>query len=139
MKTKYQHVLIVLERTKTGYSAYTKDIPGIFSTGKTLDEIQTNMQEAIESHKEVLEELDEIVPKKLQGKYELIFQLDVSDFFEMVPDINISKFAERAGINSSLMRQYAKGIKHPGVNQAKAIEASFHKMSKDLSRIHLTE
>jgi len=48
--------LIVIEKTNTGYSAYSPDIDGCVSTGITLDEIKHNMQEAIEFHLEGLQE-----------------------------------------------------------------------------------
>ena len=42
--------LIVIERSETGYSAYSPDLPGCISTGRTESEVQTNMREAIEFH-----------------------------------------------------------------------------------------
>jgi predicted RNase H-like HicB family nuclease len=42
--------LIVLEPTGTGYSAYSPDLLGCVSTGKTPQETVANMQEAIEFH-----------------------------------------------------------------------------------------
>ena len=48
--------LIVIEKTNTGYSAYSPDIDGCVSTGITLDDIKHNMQEAIEFHLEGLQE-----------------------------------------------------------------------------------
>jgi predicted RNase H-like HicB family nuclease len=42
--------LVVIEKTQTGYSAYSPDILGCVSTGATLEEINQNMQEAIEFH-----------------------------------------------------------------------------------------
>jgi predicted RNase H-like HicB family nuclease len=48
--------LIVIEKTNTGYSAYSPDIDGCVSTGVTLDEVKHNMQEAIEFHFEGLQE-----------------------------------------------------------------------------------
>jgi predicted RNase H-like HicB family nuclease len=42
--------LIVIERTETGYSAYSPDLPGCVSTGRTETEVQGNMREAIELH-----------------------------------------------------------------------------------------
>jgi len=42
--------LIVIERTETGYSAYSPDLPGCISTGRTESEVQMNMREAIEFH-----------------------------------------------------------------------------------------
>jgi predicted RNase H-like HicB family nuclease len=51
MTKKY---LIVIEKTETGYSAYSPDLDGCIATGKTEEEIQQNMQEAIEFHLEGL-------------------------------------------------------------------------------------
>ena len=46
--------LVVVERTKTGYSAYSPDLPGCITTGRSPEEVRTNMQEAIEFHLEGL-------------------------------------------------------------------------------------
>jgi predicted RNase H-like HicB family nuclease len=40
--------LIVIERTESGYSSYSPDLPGCVSTGKTREEAEKNMREAIE-------------------------------------------------------------------------------------------
>jgi predicted RNase H-like HicB family nuclease len=42
--------LIVIERTDSGYSSYSPDLPGCVSTGKSREEAETNMREAIEFH-----------------------------------------------------------------------------------------
>ena len=42
--------LIVIEKTQTGYSAYSPDALGCVSTGATQEEVNQNMQEAIEFH-----------------------------------------------------------------------------------------
>lgn len=42
--------LIVIEKTGTGYSAYSPDLPGCVSTGATCEELEQNMREAIEFH-----------------------------------------------------------------------------------------
>jgi predicted RNase H-like HicB family nuclease len=42
--------LIVIEKTATGFSAYSPDVEGCVSTGKTLSEIKQNMHEAIAFH-----------------------------------------------------------------------------------------
>lgn len=46
--------LIVIEQTKTGFSAYSPDVPGCISTGRTREEAERNMREAIEFHLEGL-------------------------------------------------------------------------------------
>ncbi|MGH9455310.1 MAG: type II toxin-antitoxin system HicB family antitoxin [Terriglobia bacterium] len=42
--------LIVIEKTKTGYSAYSPDLDGCVSTGQTLAEVEKNMRAAIRFH-----------------------------------------------------------------------------------------
>jgi predicted RNase H-like HicB family nuclease len=54
--------LIVVEKTKTGYSAYSPDLPGCVSTGATRQEVEDNMREAIELHVEGLREEGYKVP-----------------------------------------------------------------------------
>ena len=42
--------LTIIEKTETGYSAYSPDLPGCASTGVTSEEVEKNMREAIEFH-----------------------------------------------------------------------------------------
>jgi len=42
--------LIVIERTETGYSAYSPDLEGCVATGKTRQEVESEMKEAIAFH-----------------------------------------------------------------------------------------
>lgn len=46
--------LIVIEKTETGYSAYSPDLDGCVATGSTKEEVEQNMREAIEFHVEGL-------------------------------------------------------------------------------------
>lgn len=55
--------LVVIEKTQTGYSAYLPDILGCVSTGATLEEVNENMQEAIEFHIDGLIEEGLEIPK----------------------------------------------------------------------------
>jgi predicted RNase H-like HicB family nuclease len=42
--------LIVIEKTDNNYSAYSPDLPGCVATGKTREEVERNMHEAVEMH-----------------------------------------------------------------------------------------
>ena len=55
--------LIVIEKTETGYSAYSPDLPGCVSTGSTRDETEHNMGEAIAFHLEGLKLDGQPVPQ----------------------------------------------------------------------------
>ena len=55
--------LIVIEKTKSNYSAYSPDLHGCIATGKTRSETMHNMREAIEMHVNGLLEDKLPVPK----------------------------------------------------------------------------
>jgi len=61
--TKMKRYLIVIERTKTGYSVYSPDLPGCVSTGGNRDEVEKNMHEAIAFHLDGLREDGQPVPE----------------------------------------------------------------------------
>jgi predicted RNase H-like HicB family nuclease len=42
--------LIIIEKTKNNFSAYSPDLPGCVATGKTREEAERNMHEAVEMH-----------------------------------------------------------------------------------------
>jgi predicted RNase H-like HicB family nuclease len=48
--------LIIVEETATGYSAFSPDVPGCGSTGETQEEVERNIQVAIQFHLEGLGE-----------------------------------------------------------------------------------
>ncbi len=47
---------IVIERTENNLSAYAPDLPGCVATGATIEEIETEMREAIAFHLDGLRE-----------------------------------------------------------------------------------
>ena len=55
--------LIIVEKTKTGYSAYSPDILGCVSTERSREEVEKNMREAIEFHLDGLREEGFEIPK----------------------------------------------------------------------------
>ncbi len=60
MKLKYP---VIYECTSNNYSAYAPDLPGCISTGKTWEEIQRNIREAITFHIEGLMEYGDPFPQ----------------------------------------------------------------------------
>lgn len=42
--------LVIFERAGENYSAYSPDVPGCIATGKTRDEVEKNIKEAISFH-----------------------------------------------------------------------------------------
>ncbi len=54
---------VVYEWAGSNYSAYVPDLPGCITTGKTLEETERNLQEAIELYIETLKDDGEPIPE----------------------------------------------------------------------------
>jgi predicted RNase H-like HicB family nuclease len=55
--------LIVVEKSKTGYSAYSPDVPGCIATGRTIEKTLANMKAALALHLRGLGEDGDEIPK----------------------------------------------------------------------------
>ncbi|HJW85873.1 MAG TPA: type II toxin-antitoxin system HicB family antitoxin [Candidatus Brocadiaceae bacterium] len=55
--------LVVIEKAKKNYSAYSPDLPGCVATGHTREEVEQNMHEAIEMHVRGLQEDNLSIPE----------------------------------------------------------------------------
>lgn len=55
--------LVVFEWTGSNYSAYVPDLPGCVTTGKTLEETERNIQEAISLYLDTLREEGKPLPE----------------------------------------------------------------------------
>ena len=54
---------VVIERGRDNLSAYVPDLPGCVTTGKTVEEVERNIREAIELHFEGMLEDGEAIPE----------------------------------------------------------------------------
>ena len=55
--------LIIIEKTKRGFSAYSPDVPGCIATAKTKSAVEKRIGEAIEFHIKGLREEGYPIPK----------------------------------------------------------------------------
>jgi predicted RNase H-like HicB family nuclease len=55
--------LVIIEETKTGYSAFSPDLPGCIAAGSSKEEVEKNMKEAIAIHLEGMSQEGLEVPK----------------------------------------------------------------------------
>jgi predicted RNase H-like HicB family nuclease len=128
-------ITATLEKTDTGYSAFVPELDFCGTVGGTIDEIKNNLIEAISL-------FFEDAPEKLkefgidqEGMINFDFRMDISDFFLLHNPVKQSQIAKKAGINPSLIRQYARGIKHPGIKQARKIEKAIHQLGRELLQV----
>jgi len=55
--------LVIFEKTETGYSAFSPDLPGCVATGATREETEQNMKEAIAFHLDGMQQEGLEIPK----------------------------------------------------------------------------
>lgn len=55
--------LIIVERTDTGYSAYSPDLPGCVATGSSREKVEGEMRAAVELHLEALRAQGDSAPE----------------------------------------------------------------------------
>lgn len=54
---------VVIEQTRSNFSAYVPDLPGCVATGNTMQEVEQEIRAAIEFHLEGMREDGELIPK----------------------------------------------------------------------------
>lgn len=57
--------LIVIEKVNDNYSAYCPDLPGCVATGKTHEETERNMYEAVQMHLQGMMEDKMTIPENV--------------------------------------------------------------------------
>jgi transcriptional regulator with XRE-family HTH domain len=114
----------IIERTKTGYSAYEKKKP-IFTSGKTIHELRLNALEAVNL-------AEEDSNKKQSSANNLQFEIDFKQFFEYSKHL-----AQRIGMNETLLSQYVNGKKNPSKRQIERIIDGLHEIGQELTELIL--
>jgi transcriptional regulator with XRE-family HTH domain len=69
--------------------------------------------------------------------YDFDLTYDLTALFNEKKYLNLSEVASQAGINRSLMAQYAAGTKFPSVERAKEIEEVIHELGRELMKVKL--
>ncbi len=54
---------VVIEKSKSNYSAYVPDLPGCIATGSTIEETEDSIREAIAFHLEGMREDQQSIPE----------------------------------------------------------------------------
>jgi predicted RNase H-like HicB family nuclease len=118
---------LIIERTKTGYSAYATKFP-VFTVGKSLPALKANILEAVNLY---LEDQQITIAED-----DLRVTLELPGFFEFYNVINAKALSARIGMNQSLLAQYIKGIKKPSAAQTTRILKGVQQVGKELASIN---
>ena len=127
MKKITKKIKIIVEKTETGFSAYSDEFP-IFTTGRTVPELINNSYEATQLY---FEDEYEITHDDL--RFEIYFE----QFFQYFKVLNSKFLAERIGMNPTLLSQYVQGHKKPSENQTEKILTGIHQIGQELSDMNL--
>jgi predicted RNase H-like HicB family nuclease len=128
MKETWKKIKMIVEKTDTGFSAFSDKYP-IFTTGRTIPELIENAYEAVNLY---FEEKGEILTHD-----NLKFEIDFKQFFQYYKIINAKQLAYKIGMNPTLLSQYVQGRKKPSDAQTLKILEGIHKIGKELSEINL--
>lgn len=123
---------VVIERASDGtFSCYLSDdfdTFGLAGYGHSVEEAKADFWRAYDEIKEIEESEGREMPK-----FSVIYKYDMQSFFEYFNFLNITRVAERSGINPSLLRQYSKGISKAGERQYKKLNDAMSKITEELS------
>ena len=128
MKNNNKKINMIVEKTDTGFSAFSNDFP-IFTTGKTITELINNAFEAANLYFE--DDKISITHK------DITFEIDFKQFFQYYKVINSKYLADKIGMNPTLLSQYVQGHKKPSANQTEKILSGIHQIGQELSEINL--
>jgi transcriptional regulator with XRE-family HTH domain len=122
-------IALIIESTKDGefWGRVQYDDNLIVETALSVPELERKM-------KVLLKDWHALNPKEITFNIEY----DIAGLFEEKKFLNAAVIAERAGINKSLMRQYASGIKFPSFERAKQIEQVIHEMGKEMIGVKIS-
>ena len=123
---------IVFEMAKDGgCSCYMlEELPdfGLLGFENTPQEAKADMLKAYEEINDLL-----VKEGKTPIKLEFVYHYDMKSFFEYFDFLNVSKIAERAGINPSLMRKYTSGVANAGEGQYLKLKKAINSIAKELA------
>jgi len=128
MKQLKKKIKVIVEKTDTGFSAFSVDY-SIFTTGKSIPELINNTYEASNFYFE---------DKNITVTHEnLQFEIDFKQFFQYYKVLNSKFLAEKINMNPTLLSQYIQGHKKPSSKQTEKILLGIHQIGQELSEINL--
>jgi predicted RNase H-like HicB family nuclease len=120
---------VIVEKTPTGYSAHAERLP-VYTTGGDVKELLSNVSEALNFY------FVELKPKERISSKDIQVSFSIPSLFELYP-INVKHFADRIGMNYTLLSQYVQGRKRPSEKQTERIVEGLQEVGKELSVVKL--
>ena len=125
-----EKILLILERPSNSEELWGRvDFQDnlIVNSAENLDALEAKMRQ-------VLEHFHGVKPSEVE--FDKVY--DLTALFQEKNFLKLSAVADRAGINRSLLAQYAAGIKHPSVERAMEIVQAIHSFGNELRSVKLS-
>ncbi|AWL78181.1 type II toxin-antitoxin system HicB family antitoxin [Capnocytophaga canimorsus] len=128
-------IRLILEKSATGYSAYSEDLKGVATAGETIEEVKENFKEALDLQVDYLEEEGKTAEATELRNAKVAYYLDLNTFFEYYSLFNKSELAKYLGINPSHLRRLSGTNIELSEKKALQIQNGLHKLADDLKQI----
>ena len=124
---------VFVEKNSDGsYWGTSQNFEGLVTTsGESLEELQVNFKSAFADNLEIAKEFEEEYANDYND-VDFEYKMDLSSFFELVPELKISSIAKRANMNESLVRRYKSGKETVTEEQANKILNAIHDLGREL-------
>lgn len=109
----------------------------IVGEGDTFEAMIQNVKDGLEDSIEHEWKDDPFWSKVDLKSFEFDIKYDLQAFFEKFDALKISAIGKIAGMNESLIRQYASGKKFPSIEQVKRIEDVIHQLGQQLQKVSI--
>lgn len=127
-----------IESMENNFSAFIENVDGVVAVGSTIQEIKTNLLDALDVYVETCKEMKCDLPKELKGQYRVEFTMDVKTLLTLLEGTFTKAGLERlTGINQKQLWHYAKGGSSPRRTQVLKIENALHNLGNALISLHL--
>jgi len=100
---------------------------GLTAVGTSVKEAKEDLMVCLEEAKE-----DFVEQGGTLEEVSFLYKYDLQSFFDYFSFLNITDIARRAGINPSLMRQYASGLKKAGEKTYSRLSACMSTITAEL-------
>ena len=128
------NVKLILEKSATGYSAYSNELPGLVTAGENFEEIIENFNEVLEMQADYLEETGKNKEAEELRNATVSYFLDLETFFDYYSLFNKSELAKYLGINPSHLRRLSSASVELSEKKALQIKNGLHKLSTELQQ-----
>lgn len=135
-KRDMEKIIMVIEKSKDFYDAYSENCEGIYAAGGSIDDVKKDTEAAIGIIKRDYPESE--WPAPLRGEYEIEWKMDVQSFLEYYKDyLSLSGLEKITGINQKQLSNYLNRRSKPRRRQLERISEGLHRFASELLSVTL--